>query len=212
MRKIFLLVFAVTACSSNPPIGQTEGPLQTGVLRTEVSQSSNGMVASDSRLAAEVGARVLANGGNAIDAAVATAFALAVVYPEAGNIGGGGFMVARMSDGTTAALDFREKAPLAATRDMYLDSAGALSDRSVVGHLASGVPGSVMGLWEAHQRFGTRPWAELLAPAIALARDGFVVDSALAASVRDAAERLARFEGSAALFLPNGEPLSAGST
>ena len=218
MRKIILLAcLGIAACSTTQRPETLAESLGVPAawpfpLEGEPVSAPNAMVVTDAPLATDVGLDVLRAGGNAVDAAVATAFALAVVYPEAGNIGGGGFMVARMSDGTTAALDFREKAPLAATRDMYLDSAGALSDRSVVGHLASGVPGSVMGLWEAHQRFGTRPWAELLAPAIALARDGFVVDSALAASVRDAAERLARFEGSAALFLPNGEPLSADST
>jgi gamma-glutamyltranspeptidase / glutathione hydrolase len=212
MRKTLLFVFALTACSSNPPIGQTEGPLQSGVLRTEVSQSSNGMVASDSRLAAEVGARVLANGGNAIDAAVATAFALAVVYPEAGNIGGGGFLVARMADGTTAALDFREKAPLAATRDMFLDTRGNVTDKSLIGHLASGVPGSVAGLWAAHQRFGSKQWAELIAPAIEYAERGFTVDAHFADVVRGHESRLKQFPGSAALFLPGGQPPSQGAT
>jgi gamma-glutamyltranspeptidase/glutathione hydrolase len=169
------------------------------------------MVATDAPLATEVGVQVMRDGGNAVDAAIATAFALAVVYPEAGNLGGGGFMVARMADGTSASLDFREKAPLAATRDMYLDDDGNLSERSVLGHLASGVPGAVMGLWEAHRRFGSKSWPDLMAPAIALARDGFIVDSALAGSVSDAASRLRQFEGSAALFLPNGEPLQAGT-
>jgi gamma-glutamyltranspeptidase/glutathione hydrolase len=158
-----------------------------------------------------VGLDVLRAGGNAVDAAVATAFALAVVYPEAGNIGGGGFMVGRMADGTNAALDFREKAPLAATRDMFLDAEGNTTDRSVTGHLASGVPGSVAGLHEAHTRFGTRPWAELLAPAIKLAEEGFVVDDALAESVVAAADRLRRFPASTALLLPAGQPLRAGS-
>src|SRR6185295_17449185 len=106
-----------------------------------------GMVSTTDRVATEIGVEVLRRGGNAVDAAVATQFALAVVNPEAGNIGGGGFMVVRMSDGRTAALDFREKAPLAANRNMYLDEKGALTDRAVVGHLAAGVPGSVAGMW-----------------------------------------------------------------
>ena len=110
-------------------------------------------------------ARIMREGGNAVDAAIAVSFALAVVNPEAGNIGGGGFMVVRMADGTTAALDYREKAPLAATRDMFLDDEGNVTDKSVVGHLAAGVPGSVMGMWEAHRRFGTLPWADLVEPA-----------------------------------------------
>jgi gamma-glutamyltranspeptidase/glutathione hydrolase len=169
------------------------------------------MVVTDAPLATEVGVQVLRSGGTAVDAAVATAFALAVVYPEAGNIGGGGFMVTRLTDGTTATLDFREKAPLAATRDMYLDSAGNVTDRSVTGHLSSGVPGAVAGLFEAHRRFGTKPWAELLAPAIQLADSGFTIDASVAATVRGDADRLGRFAASAALFLPNGEPLAEGS-
>src|SRR5688572_12794101 len=124
--------------------------------------ASQGMVVTTDRIASEVGAEILRRGGNAVDAAIAVHFALAVVNPEAGNIGGGGFMVVRLADGTTASLDFREMAPMAATRDMFLDSAGNVTDRSLLGHLATGVPGSVMGMWEAHRRFGSRPWAELV--------------------------------------------------
>ena len=169
------------------------------------------MVATDAPLATAVGVDILREGGNAIDAAIAIAFTLAVVYPEAGNIGGGGFMVARMADGTAAALDFREKAPLAASRDMYLDAQGEPTDRSVTGHLASGVPGAVAGLWEAHRRFGSVPWADLIAPAIRLARAGFVVDSAWAASLHAAADRLRAFDASRALFLPQGSPPETGA-
>ncbi len=213
MRKYLpLLIAAMTACSTNPPVGQTEGTLQPGVLRTEVSQSSNGMVASDSRLGAEVGARVLAKGGNAVDAAVATAFALAVVYPEAGNIGGGGFLVVRMADGSNASLDFREKAPLAATRDMFLDARGNVTDQSLIGHRASGVPGAVAGLWAAHQRFGSKPWAELVAPAVEYAERGFTVDAHFAGVVRAYESRLKQFPASAALLLPGGQPIAEGST
>jgi gamma-glutamyltranspeptidase/glutathione hydrolase len=170
------------------------------------------MVATDAPLATRVGVEVLRSGGNAVDAAVATAFALAVVYPAAGNLGGGGFMVARMADGRTAALDFREMAPQAATRDMYLDAQGNLSDRSVDGWLASGVPGSVMGLWQAHRRFGTKPWAALLAPAIRMAEDGFVVDRNLHASLAYEQKRMSQYPGSAALFYPGGQPPAEGNT
>lgn len=138
--------------------------------------ASGGMVVSDAGLATEVGAAVLEDGGNAVDAAVATAFALAVVYPEAGNLGGGGFMVIRTADGQNFALDFREKAPLAATPDMYLDEEGEQTRESITGHLASGVPGSVMGLWTAHQRLGSLPWERLVRPAIELAENGFTVN------------------------------------
>ncbi len=133
------------------------------------------MVVSTDSLASAAGLSMLQAGGNAVDAAVATHFALAVVNPEAGNIGGGGFMVARMADDTRAALDFREKAPLAASADMYLDAEGRVTDAGVIGHLASGVPGSVAGMREAWERFGTLPWSDLLQPAIRLARDGFVI-------------------------------------
>ncbi|MGH7446724.1 MAG: gamma-glutamyltransferase, partial [Longimicrobiales bacterium] len=218
MRKLLTLAVLVLSACSTAPQTAVVPELGAGIpavwpypLTATPAVASSAMVATDASLATGVGVQVLQDGGNAVDAAVATAFALAVVYPEAGNIGGGGFMVTRMADGATAALDFREKAPLAATRDMYLDAEGNLTDRSVIGHLASGVPGAVMGLWEAHQRFGTRPWKSLLAPAIAMARDGFVVDSALAGSIRAAAERLRRFSGSAALFFPNGEPLQPGA-
>ena len=173
MRRLLLpLALGMSACSGSAPIGQTEGPVsQQGITQTQVVRAQQGMVASDSRLAAEVGARVLANGGNAIDATIATAFAMAVVYPEAGNIGGGGFLVARLADGKTVALDFREKAPLAATRDMYLDAQGNVTSKSLIGHLASGVPGAVAGLWAAHERLGSRPWSELVSPAIAAGRN-----------------------------------------
>ncbi len=168
------------------------------------------MVATDARLASDVGAAVLAAGGNAVDAAVATGFALAVVYPVAGNIGGGGFAVIRLADGTTASLDFREKAPGAAHRDMYLDESGEVSSDAVVGHRAAGVPGAVAGMWELHQRFGSLPWSDVVAPAIELAREGFVADADFSEAAAD--ERLARFAGSAALFQPDGVAVAEGST
>lgn len=180
-------------------------------VTSQPSVAPHAMVVSDAALASEVGEKILAAGGNAVDAAVATAFALAVVYPEAGNIGGGGFMVIHMADGTEASLDFREKAPLAASRDMYLDAAGNLTDKSLVGRLAAGVPGSVAGMWAAHQRFGTLPWKQLLAPAIKLAEDGFIVNEHMAGTVARNADKLARFPASAALFLPGGQPLRAGA-
>jgi len=169
----------------------------------------NGAVASDATLASEVGVEVMRLGGNAVDAAVATGFALAVVYPEAGNLGGGGFTVVRMADGRVAALDYREVAPLAATRDMFADDT-ASPRRSVVGPLASGVPGSVAGLTDLQRRFGSMPLARVLAPAIQLAEQGFLVDSQLARSLDRHQRLIARFAG-ASVFLPNGKPLTAGS-
>jgi gamma-glutamyltranspeptidase / glutathione hydrolase len=164
---------------------------------------TGGMVSTTDRVASEIGIEILRRGGNAVDAAVATHFALAVVNPEAGNIGGGGFMVVRMADGQTASLDFREKAPLAASRDMYLDARGELTDRSLVGHLAAGVPGSVAGMWEAHQRFGSLPWSDLVMPAVNLAQ-GIVVHERLAQSLQTYEERLRRYPATAAALLPGG--------
>ena len=134
-----------------------------------------GAVAAPDEYAAKVAAEILKKGGNAVDAAVATAFTLAVTYPEAGNIGGGGFMTLYV-DGKPYFLDYREVAPKAATRDMYLDEKGEVVENlSLVGPRAAGVPGTVMGMWEAHQKFGKLPWSELLTPAIGYAKDGFTI-------------------------------------
>jgi gamma-glutamyltranspeptidase/glutathione hydrolase len=135
--------------------------------------AQHAMVVAQEPLAADVGVAVLKAGGNAIDAAVAVGFALAVTYPFAGNIGGGGFMLARFADGRTAFIDFREKAPLGATRNMYLDADGKVTPASVIGWRACGVPGSVRGFALAHQKYGRKPWAELIDPAIQLASGGF---------------------------------------
>jgi gamma-glutamyltranspeptidase/glutathione hydrolase len=134
------------------------------------------MVVSAHPLASEVGKNILKQGGNAVDAAIATQFALAVVYPGAGNIGGGGFMVSRMANGETATLDYREKAPLAGGRDMYLDDNGeVIPNASVRGHLAAGVPGTVAGLEAAHKKYGKLNWAELVQPAIDIAANGWTL-------------------------------------
>ncbi|NBR17140.1 MAG: gamma-glutamyltransferase [Gammaproteobacteria bacterium] len=149
-------------------------------------------VAAPDRYGAEVAESVMRSGGNAVDAAVATAFVLAVTFPEAGNLGGGGFITLKMGT-ATAFLDFREVAPQAASRDMYLDAAGKpIPGASLIGHRAAGVPGTVAGLWEAHRKYGSRPWPELLQPAIRLARDGFVPPQPLIDSV---AESLADYAG-----------------
>lgn len=165
-------------------------------------RANRGMVVSTDEYASQVGIDILEAGGNAMDAAVATAFALAVVNPEAGNIGGGGFMLARM-DGEVFSLDYREKAPLAATRDMFLDADGNLTDRSVVGHLAAGVPGTVMGLSEAHSRFGALPWNQVIEPAITLA-EGFEVRARLVASLTATTRSLRLFAATEEIFLPGG--------
>jgi gamma-glutamyltranspeptidase/glutathione hydrolase len=164
------------------------------------------MVATTDRYATEVGRDVLAGGGNAVDAAVAVCFALAVVNPEAGNVGGGGFLLVRTPGGDLGALDFRSTAPRAARRDTFLRGDGPPGDRSVLGHLAAAVPGSVRGLWDAWTRFGSTPWAELVQPAVELA-DGFPVTGRLTRSLPDRiVEGLARFPSSADVFLPGGKP------
>ncbi len=141
-------------------------------------QYKNGMVVSANSYASNVGLSILKKGGNAVDAAVAVQFALAVVYPNAGNIGGGGFMVYRSAKGETSTLDFREKAPAAAYRDMYLDEQGnPIVDKSLYGQLAAGVPGSVAGMEEAHQKYGKLKWSDLIQPSIDLAQNGFKISS-----------------------------------
>jgi gamma-glutamyltranspeptidase/glutathione hydrolase len=172
----------------------------------------NSMTASNSPLASQAGNEIIRQGGNAVDAAVAVGFALAVTYPVAGNLGGGGYMVIRMHDGRVAALDYREVAPLAAHRDMYLDANGTLTEESVVGYKASGVPGAVAGMLEALRLYGSLPRERVMAPAIRLAEEGFVVDSLFAAGLagRGTRELITRFEGRT-VFYPNGEPLARGT-
>ena len=146
--------------------------------------SRTGLVISSSSIASDVGASILRKGGNAVDAAVATAFALAVTYPGAGNIGGGGFMVVRLKNGTATTIDYRERAPLASTKTMYLDSTGHINrSLTATGYLAPGVPGTVRGLALAHRRFGKLPWRDVVLPAAQLASRGFVLDSGLARSL-----------------------------
>ncbi len=164
-------------------------------------RARHGMVGTTDEYASRAGLHVLQQGGNAVDASVAVGFALAVTHPAAGNLGGGGFMVIRMADGRETTIDYREVAPAAAQRDMFLDPTGEpVPDRSRVGPLASGVPGSVAGLALAHRRYGRLPLAEVIAPAIALARDGFDVSWALADSLNDAQSLLANSPASARAF------------
>jgi gamma-glutamyltranspeptidase/glutathione hydrolase len=169
------------------------------------------MIASNERRASDAGSEIIGAGGNAVDAAVAVGFALAVTYPVAGNVGGGGFMVIRMADGRTAAIDYREVAPLAAHRNMYLDVQGNPTDESIVGYRASGVPGAVAGMAAALAKYGTMSLREVLQPAIRLARDGFTVDSSLHLSLASSRAYLARFDAKD-VFYPDGRPLAVGST
>jgi gamma-glutamyltranspeptidase/glutathione hydrolase len=187
---------------------QPAWPLQ-GRSRTLVGDQA--MVTSGSPIASEVGRDILRKGGNAVDAAVAVGFALAVVHPEAGNVGGGGFMVIRMADGTVQAIDYRETAPLAATRDMYLDQRGNPTSLSITGHLATGVPGAVAGMLEAQRRHGKLTLAEVIEPAIRLAADGYIVDSFRSRSIDSDRERLYLFDASRRQFLPGGRAPAPGS-
>ena len=153
-------------------------------------------------LASEIGVKILKQGGNAIDAAVAVQFALAVVYPNAGNIGGGGFMLYRDHNGELDALDFREKAPLKATRDMYLDAQGnVVPELSLYSQLASGIPGSVAGMWEAHKKYGKLQWKDLLLPAIQLARTGFKISQRQANEFESHKDRFVRLNPSGAAII-----------
>jgi gamma-glutamyltranspeptidase/glutathione hydrolase len=178
--------------------------------------AEHGMVVAAEGRAARVGLQVLESGGSAVDAAVATAFALAVTYPRAGNIGGGGFLVVRTAEDESAALDFRERAPLAATREMFLDEDGEVSDASLYGVLAAGVPGSVLGLWEAHQRFGVLPWRDLVLPAARLAAEGFEVDAPFRKTLELLERKLREHDGEVyartrEAFLPLGAPAPLGA-
>ena len=183
-----VLVLALVGCA----------PHVNGKVRSLYPRT--GAVAMPDSFSAQVASDVLQAGGNAVDAAVAGAFVLAVTYPEAGNLGGGGFMLAYV-DGRAAFLDYRETAPAAASRDMYLDANGeVIGEASLTGHKAAGVPGTVAGLWEAHRRFGRLPWKALVAPAIKLAEEGFVVPAQLESRVRDELPRLQATPGFAQHF------------
>jgi gamma-glutamyltranspeptidase/glutathione hydrolase len=178
MKKVcYLLVFLFTGFL---PLGCVQGQL----TNTSGGEYRNGMVVCAYPDASQAGLTILKKGGNAVDAAVAVQFSLAVTVPEAGNIGGGGFMVFRGANGKTNTLDFREKAPAAATTNMYLDSAGnVIPNMSLYTHSASGVPGSVDGMFTAHKKYGKLNWDELLQPAIDLAENGFKITARLAADL-----------------------------
>lgn len=192
----FLLITAVllSGCAGTQP------------ARKNGKDYRNGMVVSASPFASKVGLDILKKGGNAVDAAVAVQFALAVVYPNAGNIGGGGFMVYRAADGSSNTLDFREKAGAAASRDMYLDQSGApIVDKSLYGPLAAGVPGSVAGMVTAHEKYGKLPWATLVEPAILLARNGFPLSKQQVGEFNELREKLLQFNPDGTALLKDGK-------
>ncbi len=189
---LFLLaVFSSLATAQTPPAAQDAAPddaSQTALMlkNDEPVRAPHAMVVTVHHLATDAGVEIMKSGGNAVDAAVAVGFALAVVYPFAGNLGGGGFMLIHQHDGKNIFLDYREKAPLAATADMYLDAKGnVIPDASVVGYRAIGVPGSVAGLVHAEKKYGRLTLARVMAPAIRLAADGFVLGNEEAASLHD---------------------------
>src|SRR5213083_469321 len=208
MRKLpAICLLAALGCAHRPPTAAPapiRGPAvipATWTLRARPVTAPHAMVVTAHPLATQAGVDILKQGGNAIDAAVAVAFALEVVLPDAGNIGGGGFIVHRSAAGDVLALDYREAAPAGETHDMYVDSAGNVTDKSRIGHLAAGVPGSVAGLHAAWKRYGSLPWATLLAPAIRLAQ-GHVIDTERSRNIAADRELLAQFPASRTQFLP----------
>ncbi len=183
MRTLFIAALALLLVPALPA-GRTAqvNPGQTAGMSPDLGVAAPaGVVVSASDVASDIGAAILTKGGNAVDAAVATAFALAVTHPFAGNIGGGGFMVVRTPDGKTTTFDYREKAPLKSTPTMYLNDKGDIDIRLTnAGYLAPGVPGTVRGMALAHQRFGKLPWRDVVMPAVEIASSGFVISASLA--------------------------------
>jgi gamma-glutamyltranspeptidase / glutathione hydrolase len=202
------LSLMMAATLTLPACGPHAGPSST----PQTQAAAGGMVVSANMMASRIGADVLRNGGNAVDAAIATGFALAVVHPTAGNVGGGGFMVIRFADGRVTAFDFREKAPLRAHPEMFVDPAtGEYSSRiHHNSHIAVGVPGTVAGLDAAHRKYGRAEWHTLVSPAVTLARDGFVLSETLARSFAGVLSTMQEYPASVAAFSSNGTPYNAG--
>ncbi|HDR2843843.1 TPA: gamma-glutamyltransferase [Enterobacter sichuanensis] len=219
MKPTFLRWVAIAALmaggtfsvAANPPAAP---PVSYGVEEDVFHpvRATHGMVASVDALATKVGVDILKQGGNAVDAAVAVGYALAVTHPQAGNLGGGGFMMLRTKDGKTTAIDFREMAPAQASRDMFLDDQGNPdSKKSLTSHLASGTPGTVAGFSLALEKYGTMPLNKVVQPAIKLAREGFIVNDSLADDLKTyGSEVIPHHENSKAIFWKDGEPLKKG--
>lgn len=188
-RLAILCIFlGVTACGSREEDKAAATAVEVPVAKTAKAAVREVSFALPDKYSAAAVEKVLREGGNAVDAGVTAAFVLAVTFPEAGNIGGGGFLLTRM-DGDLHFLDYREKAPLAADRDMYVNDDGSVEEKaSLVGIRAAGVPGTVAGMWQAHQKFGTKPWADLIAPAIALAQNGYLVHAKTAVEAKKSIE------------------------
>ena len=211
--------------TSEPTVAESAAPAQTHAAQMAAAaydfgmevfhpvQAKNGMVASEQELATQIGVNILKAGGNAVDAAVAVGFALAVVLPNAGNIGGGGFMmVHNAKSGKDIALDFREMAPKGASRDMYVDTSGKVIDgKSLYTHYAVGVPGTVAGLTHALSRWGSMPLSQVMAPAIELAAKGYPVSATLAKTLEQEKSNMGRWPATQSIFWRNGAPLQAGA-
>ncbi|HRJ88973.1 MAG: gamma-glutamyltransferase [Blastocatellia bacterium] len=210
LNRIFVLSLLAIVVFSGIPASRT-----ASAAFPDVSRARSAMVASQHELASKIGADIMRRGGNAVDAAIAVGFALAVVYPEAGNIGGGGFMMIRKANGETAAIDYREKAPAAAHRDIFIDKDGNLirgEGSSTLGYRASGVPGVVAGFELAFKRHGSGKvkWSELVEPARLLAQDGFVLSYRLAELFKAYKNNLSKYPDSNRIFLNNGKYFEAG--
>jgi gamma-glutamyltranspeptidase/glutathione hydrolase len=199
MRRNLLLVAPILAAMACP------------VWAAQPVRARHGMVVTRERHATTIGLEVLRSGGNAVDAAVAVGFALAVTHPSAGNIGGGGFMLVRFADGRATFLDFRERAPGSASRNMYLNAAGKVTEDSTIGYRASGVPGTVRGLEYANRKYGKKSWEELVRPAVELASKGFPLSYSTAQSLRNT-RALSRFPESNRIFLRGGKFYEPGET
>ena len=195
-------IVAAACLSLAPSLGALAAPVR----------AQKGMVASQNEIASRIGAKVITDGGNAVDAAVATAFALAVTHPTAGNIGGGGFIVFRPATGEPVTYDFREKAPAKASPTMWLKDGQYSAELHHNSHLAVGVPGTVAGLHLAWKEQGKLPWKRLVDPAVLLARDGFIVSDSLARSLKSVQRAMQRYPASVAAFTRNGVPYEAGET
>jgi len=200
-KKIFLLLWLINLSSSALSYAEAPDPVR----------SKNGMVVSASTLASKVGIQILKKGGNAVDAAVAVGFALAVTYPSAGNIGGGGFMVIHLKDGRNITIDYREKAPRNSTSEMYYDEKGNVDTEKIQkGALSAGVPGSVAGLIYALEKYGTMKLENVIQPAISLAEDGFPLEYRLAQSIQSSLGDFKKYESSLKIFSKNGSPYIEG--
>ena len=192
MKKIQYIVFAIVLTVAFSCGKKSENQAMDNKVRGLITEKA--MVVSAHPLASQIGVNILKKGGNAVDAAIAVGFALAVVYPAAGNIGGGGFMLIRQANGEKYSIDYRERAPMKSYKNMFLDEVGnVIENLSVYGHLSAGIPGTVDGLVTAHKKYGTIPWQELLQPSIDLAKNGFVLTKKEARSLNNHREKFIQY-------------------